>query len=233
MKIVVIIPVVQPKLANELLLSIKQNIILPDVIFAIDNVQASPHFQSHIPELPLIQIPTSDEFIGTNEAWKLGLDRLPTDADIICIFNDDIVLNPYFFAKLIGLLKASGKFCACAIPTVVPYAQLKNTSLSQNRFRQAQKRNGFAMCFKKDLFMKFPPIPPTMKIFYGDDWYYSCSKALDLHWIRMLDNPVFHHKGATVHQYPDKQMRTQRKNEWRIFLKEWRKWRLHQLTKQT
>jgi len=226
-KILVIIPVVQTKLADDLLFSIEKNITyLPSRVYIINNSQK--YYHAGLSKIP-VSVTSTTERVGTNDAWRMAFSTLKRDDDIICIFNDDILIGPRFFEKLLLLMK---RFSFC-VPTIVKSVeQLQSTT--GNRHRLLTKRSGCAMCIRQDLFRKIPPIPKSLKVFFGDDWLFSCARVVGLGTpiIRMLDNPVFHYRGVTTHQWGVKFLRKLREEERSIYHKEFESWRIQQQTKQ-
>ncbi len=224
-KIDIIIPVVQARLARELLRTIRGNTILPSRLIIIDNTQK--HFDINIPEMTIAIIHTS-KMIGTNEAWKTGL-RL-TNADFICIFNDDILLNHLFFQKMIEIVK--DKECIAAPSITRKLGRLQNISLTPNRERVITGRRGCAFCIHKKILNIIPPIPDDLKIFCGDDWIFNCARVFNFDCIEMSDNPIFHHLGATTRTFPLTKIRNIREREKQIYRKEFHRWLTQQQTEQ-
>lgn len=230
MKISVIIPAVNEILVNELLFSIRLNTHIPDDILVINNTPTG-RLKIIVPDLPLTTY-ISGNFLGTNECWRRGIAILPKNTDIVCILNDDLYLNPLFFKKLVSAVEITDDSCSVLIPVNKSFPKLKKVSIYSNPLRCVLKRSGYAMCIKKPFLDKAPTIPKDLKTFYGDDWYFQVSKTLGLHWVEMIDNPVFHYVGFTTKQYLRK-TREQRAKEKIIFNEEFQKWLSHQLTART
>jgi len=232
MKIAIIIPVVNPRLADGLILSIQQNTIQPDQIVIIDNVHDGV-YNSLVSNNGYCYYKTSS-FIGTNEAWKLGLGLVSPDIDIIGIYNDDLILNYLFFEKLLWIMNVEcGPKCAVAIPSKQRYLNcLERIPPTSNRYYVPRVRRGYCMNIRKSFLNIMPGIPEGMRIYYGDNWIWETSKTLGYFWVKMPDNPVYHYQGYTAKSIPEKQIRTQRKREQRILIKELRRWRSQARTSQ-
>jgi len=221
MKIAVIIPVVQTQMAGELLNSIFQNTIVPDRIIIIDNTRGK--FKIPIKGLP-IEICVPPEFLGTNEAWRLGFTSLE-DEDVVCIFNDDIVISPLFFENLLECIEDHPLLMPSTVKTLKLLTTNKFLFREQNRCQQTRKWSGYAICIHKSLFSKLPPIPETMKVFAGDRWIYSCSHVLGYPREVMLDNFVYHHRNTTVKQMQKTAVKQIQNGDHEIFWKEYYKWK--------
>ena len=229
MKVSVIIPAVNENLVNELLFSIRLNTHIPNNILIINNTPTG-RLKLIVPDLPLTTY-ISGNFMGTNECWRRGIATLPKDTDIVCILNDDLYLNPLFFKKLISAVEKTDNSCSVLVPAIKSFPELKRVSMGLNNLRCAAKRSGYAMCMKKSFLDAAPVIPKPLKIFYGDDWYFQISKTMGLHWVEMVDNPVFHYVGFTASQNL-RETRKQREIEKHIFKKEFQKWLSHRPTVQ-
>ena len=229
MKISVIIPAVNENLVNELLFSIRLNTHIPDNILVINNTPTG-RLKLIVPDLPLATY-ISGSFLGTNECWRIGLQRIPKDTDLVCIFNDDLLLNHLFFKKLIQAVEITDNSCPVLLPVSRDLHTLKQVDIIKNELCVATERHGYAMCIKKPFLDQMPPIPDSLKVFYGDDWYFQVAKARGMHWVKMLNNPVFHYTGFTTCQNV-KKSRQQRAKEKLIFHEEFQKWLSHRPTEQ-
>lgn len=113
MKIGVIVPVVHDLFINGLMDCIAKNSVIPCRIIIVDNstsgIIMNPRNNSL--EFELYRPPFS---FGVNDSWNYGIKELAKDVDLISVLNDDLLIEEWFFEKLLRLAEIYGRagvFC--------------------------------------------------------------------------------------------------------------------------
>lgn len=163
MQIEVVIPVVTGNEALKLLESIKSNTVLPSVVHVIDNTPDGG-FSYHSRDFNVKIYHLSDT--GLNFAWNTAKRTLFQKAAICCFFNDDIVLNKYYF----GNIKA--QFMHDNIKVLCPAIVYELRHMKSGQLFAMGKRQGCCFAMKKDHLESLPYIPDALKTFFGDDWWF-------------------------------------------------------------
>jgi len=103
MKIGLIVPIIHDHFINGLLDCVENNSVTPQKIIIIDN---SPHgiILKNKSKLNLLQYKPPFSF-GVNASWNYGIAEMVKDVDLISIFNDDLLVEKWFFEKLARLAK--------------------------------------------------------------------------------------------------------------------------------
>ena len=192
MKIELIIPVIVDHLFQGFLESVEANTILPQRILLIDNTPKGIKPKSTKVEIVRLKSKTG----MVNESWNLGIKHVSKDCDAVGIYNDDIILNPYFFTRMIETFGWS-KMCGVACPETVETAQsLKRGKV--NRVVMAE-REGWCFTIKKSILDLIPPIPDNVfKTYWGDDWFWNKTQEMGYFWGKDLGNPIWHYKGVSI-----------------------------------
>jgi len=213
----VIIPVVYPALCADLLRSMEANTLLPKRVIVIDNTE----HRDYQPTSTKFQIDTYHSVTGkVNESWNLGVSVVDIGADYVSILNDDIVLNEWFFQRVIETFKS--KFhCSVACPLSVNSLEEMGKGKRKRHIKKMGKREGFAFTFKKEYLDKIAPIPiHRIETFHGDDWYWYWTNVRGLFWYQDLGNIIFHHVGSSVLALGYRKMKKTERNEWIKIMKE-------------
>lgn len=191
-KIELIVPIIVPHLFQGFLKSVEENKILPQRILLIDNTAKGIRPKSSKVEIVRLKSKTG----MVNESWNLGIEKISKDCDAVGIYNDDIVLNPFFFTRIIETLKWS-EMCGVACPSTVKIGQ----SLKRGRVNRIvmEEREGWCFTIKKPLLDLIPPIPDTIfQTFWGDNWFWNKTQERGYFWGKDLGNPIWHYKGVSV-----------------------------------
>jgi len=208
MKICCVVSIVRVDLWALLRESIeRQEVAGPDYMVLIDNSSEG------IPEketktTTIIRKPRP---LMVNESWNLGrmVAEKRTDADILTVLNDDVILNNQFFPRIREGFNYLGEECAAICP---------NTSTNINwwlrfkycntpcLFSKMQKREGWAYSIKSDVLRGLPLIPAdVLKTFCGDDWLWYFSHRNGFSWFKDESNFIYHKVGASVKGTPHRE----------------------------
>lgn len=209
MRIAVIIPVVQVKHAHVLLIRMANNTIKPDQTIVIDNSECGmcPSYTMHAAlnrftyrRQPPQQLDPFVPGLGTNEAWKLGFSLVHPSIDLVCVFNDDIIINTHFFEITLLAFAKAPKQVAMAVPTPVSKVEhIYHTKPSPDtKIITTRTRVGYAWCILKGVLDTIPPIPDVLKIWYGDNWIMAHVHRVNRTIMQMRANRIYHHGHSTV-----------------------------------
>ena len=200
MKLNVIIPFIHRDYINELLSCIEKNSVQPDKIYLLNNAANNIPIMTKLSQCEHIQtcLPTGIP-LSLNASWNYGISRCADDCDLISILNDDLLLEPLFFEKIIQEATATpwaGVFCP---QTVTDKENLYNPWAKRACFCVPMKRReGWAWTIRSELAKKIPAIPDELQTWCGDDWYWQqCYKA-GFVWVKIMNNFCFHYIGGTV-----------------------------------
>jgi hypothetical protein len=187
----VVIPIIQNTYIYKLLDMIGHNSVVPDHILIIDNSQQNVivSTQMHLcimrPEKPF----------SVNESWNFGMRwMIEHKVDLIGVFNDDLLIEKYFFEKLqnAAVSFSEGKvFCP---ETVKDKCFIDNVRNVPVQCRKMNRREGWAWTIRSEIASQTQPIPNDLKTFCGDDWFWHQSQP----WIKMIGNYCFHYIGRSV-----------------------------------
>jgi len=210
MNIAVIIPVVQAKMGNDVLRQLNAPVTRkPDQVIIIDNT--SEGFVSPIHASQQIR-PSGKSPMPVNASWKLGFSHLRTDIDIVCVINDDIIVNPDFLRRAENLFDTK---LNCGIGITAPGNRDKVSShfTTLNRCHKGKRRSGWAFFIRRTVLDKIPPIPSQLVQFYGDAWLCEWTGRLGYYLYFMVDNIVYHYCGTTFRSGSLNKSRIQRARE--------------------
>ena len=213
--ITVVVPVLnQMQVTNEFLGYIAENVVLPEEIILIDNgsTEKIGKLVKKYGKYGKLRI----KFIrhkkntGVNAAWNEGIKLARTP--LISILNNDIILNKYFFKKIIEasqLNEKYGIFCATNAKKIKQVEESKDVKV---KIANMGKREGWAFTIRKEITDRLPPIPSDLRIYCGDDFlYYGARTVLGYQAVRIINNYIFHLGGRTIRS--NKQLRGVRKQE--------------------
>ena len=220
--ITVVVPVLnQLKMTGQFLRHIEANVILPKEIIFIDN-GSSENIKGLVKRfdkrLPITYIRYKKN-MGVNYAWKDGISRSKTE--LVTVLNNDIILNKFFFKKIIETAKIDnifGVICGTTLKTVK--AVLNNTKDEPVKYVEGRMKKGgegWAYTLRKSLIDKIPPIPDFLENYYGDYYYFLCSKLLGFKNIKILNNNLFHYGSVTVlarYKRPKNTSRRKEQTKW-------------------
>lgn len=217
MKLGMIIPFINEEYLHGILDDIFKNDGRPDSILLIDNRAdrignvrtRSSAIEFYVPEKPL----------SVNEAWNYGIDFMlnTRKCDLISVFNDDLILEKWFFDKLrtvaeLDKYKQFGVFC----PETMHFKQF----VAEPEFycMEMRRRQGWAWTIRAEVARQIPPIPTeSLKTFCGDDWYYVWCNRLERPWAKVVGMRCFHYVGASMKAQQGQAARAMLKNEKRAF----------------
>lgn len=217
MKISVIIPVVNSRLAVGLLNSIARNTKLPYKILIIDNTKNGFYLPSNILDIQIYRPPVP---MSVNEAWQYGMDRCQ-DSEAVSVLNDDILLGTQFFERTERVLNTSDGVC-CSVPyTVADVNDMVEYPSTEHEIVGVGKREGWAFTIKMDIFDQLPRFPhEKIKTFCFDDWLFLFSNSKSYgkwEWYKDLKNVIWHQGGVAVRKLGK---RVDKKPERRIYEEE-------------
>lgn len=200
MKIFLFIPVVYPGFIEQMLTDVFLNTVIPDSVTIIDNSENGLDLS-----YPVKMI-RPDTKLGVNASWNLGIKKaLEERADLISIFNDDLLIEKFFFEKLLDTVKRNKKmsvFCPRTLRKMRHYLQIANKDGYQpGGFLDGDimtKREGWAWTMKSSVAVSIPPIPETIETFFGDDWYWHHCYMMNRPWYKMKNTWCYHFVGQTV-----------------------------------
>lgn len=200
MNIVALIPVVNVKLTDALLFSIEQNTLLPSRVILIDNTGGKIPYYYPTTKLS-IQYIKPTEPMSVNGSWRYGIETA-RKFDAISILNDDIYLNPHFFARNARVLQSFPLIGVSCPFTVSSMTELKTFPFDQYEIRGMKKREGWAFTISALALSHVPPIPDHVcKTFCGDDWiYYWTAGRRVFSWQQDTKNMVWHKGSTTVNR---------------------------------
>lgn len=198
--VTIVVPVMnQLKITEEFLNSISENIIKPYEIIIKDNnsIEDIEGLVSNYKNILNISYEKFSNNIGVNPVWNIGIKQSITN--LVGIFNNDIVLNKYFFKMLLETFRKEPK-CGIACPNTI--ANKEAVSKTRNDpviLKTMGKREGWAFTIKRDLALEIGPVPNELITYCGDDFYFFCVREIKkLKAIKMINNYIFHYGGQTV-----------------------------------
>ena len=216
MNVAIIIPVVQAKLATDLLNQIKSGRYIPDQVITIDNTSSGFVCPIHASQ----QIRPKNAPLPVNPSWNLGLSHLRSDIDVVGILNDDIVITEWFISKAMEVFDTTLN-CGIAVPREATEDEVRNYHTTPNRVRahKTKKRSGWAFFVRRSALESIPPIPNDLSMFFGDAWIFQLLHIKGWYRYHMVDNPVFHYGGVTFKQGLVSRSRSLRARERHIYRK--------------
>jgi hypothetical protein len=213
MKIELIVPVIVDYLFQDFLESVEANSILPQRILLIDNTPQGIRPKSSKVEIVRLKSKSGN----VNESWNVGIKHVSKGCEAVGIYNDDIVLNPNFFTRIIETLNWDSR-CGVACPETVPVTRSLRKGPSKKIIMQRSKERetqnnicGWCFTIKKPVLDLVPLIPDTvLKTFAGDLWFWEYTHKLGYFWAKDLGNFIRHYVGVSVlatgkraHKSPD------------------------------
>jgi len=220
--ITAVVPVLnQIQITDKFLGYIAENVVLPEEIILIDDGSTEKIGKlvkkyGKYGKLKMIRFIRHEKNIGVNAAWNEGIKLARTP--LISILNNDIILNKFFFKKIIEASQVSEKYGIFCVTNAKKIGQVKESRDVEVKIANIGKREGWAFTIRKEITDRLPPIPPDLRIYCGDDFlYYGARTVLDYQAVRITNNYIFHLGGRTVRSY--KRLRGVRKQEKVIWIK--------------
>ena len=213
--ITVVVPVYNNmKITDEFLSRVCKNTVLPTEIILIDNGSTCKYFKlvRKYKQLNITHIRKKTNE-GVNSAWNDGIRLCKTP--YLSILNDDILLNKYFFQKVIDSM--SDPKIGIVVPlTVKSKKTIEKSSDVPVVLKKIKKREGWAFTIRKSVADQFDPIPKDLKTYCGDDYLFYNVRGLGYKIVKMSNNFIFHYGSVTVLKvWSDK--KTSRKKEKEIW----------------
>jgi GT2 family glycosyltransferase len=153
--------------------------------------------------------------MGVNFSWNEGIKLSKTK--YISIFNNDILINRYFFKKIIETFELNNKFGIVCGKTINRSKNIKLTDDSPPQTQRMRKREGWAFTIRKEMSDLIPDIPKELKIYCGDDYLFFYCSLLGYVPIKILNNYLFHYGSLTVSSIRSRGLRKIEKNIWKIY----------------
>lgn len=195
LKLSVIIPVMQVEMARQLIRQIGSNSFLPERIILIDNSSGG-----FVPEssVPITRIRDPNFPLKANESLNLGVNTVG-ETDLVSIFNDDIIINPFLFEKVVDVMSSHDR-CAVVCPTTVSNPKLVEMSRREGtEVGEMQKYEGWAFTIRNSVLKQIPKIPDELKTFCGDSWYwYWTTRRMGFCWLKVKSCYIYHYVGTSV-----------------------------------
>jgi len=197
--ITVVVPVHnQIKITDDFFMTISENTVLPEQIVLIDNGSSDNYLElvNKFKNLNITYI-RKETNEGVNAAWNLGIALAKTP--YISILNNDLLLNKYFFQMVTQSMVNDKK-----LGIVVPYTILQDKEYRHKTKNELpilgnlSKREGWAFTIRKNITDNIKPIPSKLKIYYGDDYLFYYTKALNYRTMKITNNFIFHYKNKTI-----------------------------------
>lgn len=196
--ITVVVPVYNNiKITDDFFMTISENTVLPEQIILFDNGSEDKYYKlvKKYNNLNINHI-RKETNEGVNAAWNYGISIAKTP--YISILNNDLLLNKYFFQMVI-ISMASDSSIGIVVPlTTKNKDYIKRTRDEVPRLEPLVKREGWAFTIRKEITDKIDPIPLDLKIYYGDDYLFYHSNALNYKPMKMMNNFVFHYGQKTI-----------------------------------
>lgn len=212
--ITLVVPVYnQLKITDKFLYFVSLNTVLPKKIILIDD-NSSENFSDLVKKynkLPIEHIRHSKNE-GVNYSWNEGM-RL-SETPYISVFNNDIIINKFFFKKIIETFELNDRFGIVCGNTVRKPKFVGLTTNDPPITQQMKKREGWAFTIKKELVKQIPPIPNNLKIYCGDDYIFLYCALLNYVPIKILNSYLFHYGSLTVSELRPRGTRLIEKNIW-------------------
>lgn len=225
--ITAVIPVLnQNHYTDSLLNDISNNVVKPERIILIDDgsEQDVKQFCDKYNSLPIDYI-RHDENKGVNYSWNEGVKM--SDTPLVSILNNDIILNEFFFKKIIQAYKKQPGFAVVCPNTLKPELihhvkeKVKGYKKPQKKkvpfkksfvmksIRQGtqdvpvllsmmKKREGWAWTANMNTIGDLFPIPTFLRTFCGDRYIFEEAEKKNLKWFKMTNNIIYHHISETV-----------------------------------
>lgn len=217
MNINVVIPTVQIPLLEDVIDSMERNTILPKRVIIINNSETEDYWTTS----SLFQIDTYKSVKGrVNESWNLGVSLVDITCDYVSILNDDIILNRWFFQRVLETFD-SKILCGVACPLSVNSMDDFGKGKAKRKIKKMEKREGFAFTIRKKVLDAIAPIPShRLETFHGDDWYWYWTNIRGQFWYQDLGNIIFHHVGSSVLPLGFRKTKKKEHNEWEKIMEE-------------
>lgn len=186
---------------DQLLNNILQNEVLPQKIILIDDCSVEnvrKLTKKYKNKLPLEYIRHSTN-LGVNYSWNEGMKK--TTTEMVSILNNDIVINKFFFKKIIDAYNSNSKWGIICPKTI---SKLKNVIAVDKPvvLKNMGKREGWAWTARMSFIKKIEPIPSFLRTYCGDDYMFFCARSLGYSCLKMMNNAIYHYGGKSERKMP-------------------------------
>ena len=210
----VVIPVFNNINITEALFSnISENIIKPTEIIIVDDCGTDDYkgLVKKYSELNVRYI-RNDTNIGVNASWNKGIEN--SIYTIISILNNDILINKYFFKKIVETM--ADETIGLCVPNTIRHKSFNDID-DKPDLTELEQREGWAFTIRKEIISTYGYIPNRIKYFYGDDYLFLSSKKMNYKNVKITNNTIFHYGGATIgNATKQKPLLTKDKHNWNI-----------------
>jgi len=136
--------------------------------------------------------------IGFNKTLNFAKDFC-CDYDLMTFLNDDVLVEPDFFTRIVWAFRTLGQRCFVVCPETVSrdmnlWYRITKQSTSST-YDQMTKREGWSFTIRADVYQKIPAIPDKeFETFFGDDWLWHFTSK---NWYKDYGNIIFHKVGVS------------------------------------
>jgi hypothetical protein len=190
-----LLPVVQIKMAKELLVALDKNTIKPTRVIVMDD---SDYGFDPIPstEYPVAYIRTKERG-QTNEIFNTGM-RMYHEDEFVVMGNDDVVIHDRLLETIILAFDDNKRFGAVCPVTV---GSLEEVGVDEKpRYSAARGREGSIVAYRTSVFSQIPPVPKEIKVFFADDWCWNYVIDLGYLWGRIESSRIYHYLSISTQE---------------------------------
>jgi len=210
----VVIPIYnQITYTDQLLNNILQNKVLPQKIILIDDCSTENirNLVKKYKSLPIEYIKHSSNK-SVNYSWNEGMQK--TTTSIVSVLNNDIIINKFFFKKIIDAYNNNPNWGIVCPKTIKQSKSVKSSVDEPVILKNMGKREGWAWSARMSFIKKIDPIPDFLRTYCGDDYVFFCARGLGYSALKMMNNVIYHYGGKTVKTTPPKGERKREKKLW-------------------
>lgn len=157
--------------------------------------------------------------VGVNPAWnyllreaqepRLWRDDFAQEADVICLANNDILAGPEWLDRVCRELAkpdnasyyVANGFFDCDQHS---FDETVRQALPELRGKRRPGRGGWCLFFTPAMVDLFLPIPPEIKLWFGDDWMHHKLGRAGYQCEALMDCCALHFLSKSVTEYPNK-----------------------------
>jgi len=209
--ITVVIPTYnQITYTDQLLNNILQNKVLPQKIILIDDcsIENIRNLVKKYKSLPIEYIRHSSNK-GVNYSWNEGMQK--TTTPIVSVLNNDIIINKFFFKKIINAYNNNPNWGIVCPKTTKQSKSVKLNIDEPVNLQNMGKREGWAWTARMSFVKRIDPIPSFLKTYCGDDYVFFCARSLGYSALKMMNNVIYHYGGKTVRATKGERKRDKKK----------------------
>jgi GT2 family glycosyltransferase len=177
-----------------------RNSVLPQEVFLIDNGSDEDckfyKFEKMFPELN-VHYSRYKFNHGVNIAWNDGIKD--ATGNYLMFLNNDIIINRYFFEKVMCTLLYDATV-GVVVPTTVKSLDKMYDDPGEPVVENIDRREGWAFTIRREITEASGYIPFPFKIYYGDDYLFQWAKKLGYSWQKITNCPIYHYGSRSVKQ---------------------------------